>query len=272
MMRKLEDVTNITLANSVSAFYIGKLFHKRNLPKKHSFHYSFYMLALDLDEVESLEKRYWWLSTQHFAPLQLKASDYLSKYINPKNKKSALTEVQQLKERILHLAQTMKEDSHTSEVINRVVMFAQLRCFGIYFSPVNFFFLYQGNDCRYLLVEVRNTPWNKRYSYLVNVKNPIPSRKNFHVSPFMSLDMEYRWRIRISSQSIFIGIENWNKKQLFRAAFSAKRYEINKTNILSILLRWPIITLSTIKNIYWQAILLFLKGIPYIPYQVRSKK
>ena len=60
-----------------SAFYIGHVFHKRFVPKVHEFTYPLYMNFIDLDEVELLNKKFWWFSSLRWAPLQLKATDYL---------------------------------------------------------------------------------------------------------------------------------------------------------------------------------------------------
>ncbi len=48
----------------------------------------------------------------------------------------------------------------------KVLAVVHLRYLGLYFSPVNFYYLYdhQG-EWRYLLAEVSNTPWNERHYY-----------------------------------------------------------------------------------------------------------
>ena len=38
--------------NAESGFYIGKVFHSRFLPEKHSFNYDLFMVWLDLDKVK----------------------------------------------------------------------------------------------------------------------------------------------------------------------------------------------------------------------------
>jgi hypothetical protein len=60
------------------------------------------------------------------------------------------------------------------------VLFAgQLRHFGLYFSPVNFFYCFQGDEYKYLLAEVSNTPWNERHCYLVSAEAPALGDKCF---------------------------------------------------------------------------------------------
>ena len=249
-----------------SAFYIGKVFHKRFVPKVHAFTYPLYMNFINLDEVETLNDRYWWFSSRRWAPLQLKTSDYLKHH--PSHKDSIKDhDGSQLKQLALT---TAKELGAKLTDIDKVCVLAQLRCFGIYFSPVNFFFLYANNKPVYLIAEVSNTPWNNTHSYLVDLKDPKATEKAFHVSPFMDLDMEYRWRVKAPESDTHITIDNWRDQQVFTATFSAKRYAINSKKLSAIFLRWPIVTLSIVRAIYWQALKLFLKGIRYVPYQTKT--
>ena len=78
-------------------------------------------------------------------------------------------------------------------------MLAQARCFGLYFSPVNFYFCYDDNiknndaeenketgQAAYMLAEVSNTPWNERHYYLVDLKAIKDTQKAFHVSGILA--------------------------------------------------------------------------------------
>ena len=225
------------------------------------------MSLLDLDEIDYLDHKYWWFSNHRWAPLQFKASDYF-KSITSKECNLQTSNASELKRSATSIAASLgaKIDN-----IDRVCMLAQLRCFGLYFSPVNFFFLYHGDYARYLLAEVSNTPWNKKHCYLIDLDNPQPSPKRFHVSPFMDLNMQYRWQITAPEQKASVCIESWDKDHLFTAIFSAQRYEINRSSIKKVFLQWPVVTATIVRQIYWQALKLFLKGIPYVPYQTSEK-
>lgn len=256
--------------NISSAFYVGKLWHKRFVPRLHSFCYPLYMMALDLDEVDQLARQRWWFSVKRWAPLQLKPDDYLPGSVGDKAKEANKSPVgKMLKQRVLGKAQLL---GCNTDSLDKVLMLAQMRCFGFYFSPVNFFFLYEKNNARQLLVEVSNTPWNERHYYLVDLKAPAPSKKSFHVSPFMDMDMEYRWAIKSPRRSTRIAIENWNQQCIFKAVFVAKRKEFSAKNVALVLAQWPVVTGSIVKNIYWQAFKLFLKGMKYVPYTSRRSQ
>ena len=248
-----------------SAFYIGQVFHKRFLPKEHQFTYPLYMNFLDLDEVALMHQKYWWFSSQRWAPLQFKITDYFRHEDLPIQPHTAATGAV-LKNQAMAIAEGLGADV---SAINRVCILAQLRCFGIYFSPVKFFFLYANNTVKYLVAEVSNTPWNNSHCYLIDLISPAATKKVLHVSPFMNLDMEYRWRVKEPAASTEIIIENWRDEHLFTAAFSATRYEISAKKMTAVFLRWPIVSLSIVRAIYWQALKLFLKGIRFVPYQTK---
>ena len=276
--KKLKESINPQAKMLNSGFYIGKVFHKRFTPKIHQFNYPLYMAFVDLDEIETLNSRYWWFSSRRWAPLQLKPSDYFrsivlhTSYISI-DKDSVLINTDkseavgsQLKQAVISIAKNLGADIGR---INRVCMLAQLRSFGIYFSPVNFFFLYEGSSVKYLVAEVSNTPWNKKHCYLVDIENPESSPKAFHVSPFMDFNMSYKWSINPPDKSTFIRIENRNDYLLFSAVFSAQRYEINAKTMRKIFFKWPVIAVVIVRRIYWQATKLIIKGIKLVPYQTK---
>ena len=242
--------------NTLSAVYRGQVRHRRYGPRAHHFSYALYMLALDLDELDILDAQSRLFSCERFAPLSFRRSDYLG---DPKLA---------LKEAVLQEVTRLGGDA---ESLERVLMLGQVRCFGLYFSPINVFFCYQGEQARYALLEVHNTPWNERHCYLVDLERMDPTDKAFHVSPFMSMAMQYHWRIippQIESpgKRVLVHIENRNPELLFDATLSVRRHDFARTALKAALLQWPMMTLTIVRGIYWQALRLFLKRIPYHPH------
>lgn len=158
-------------------------------------------------------------------------------------------------------------------------MLVQARCFGLYFSPANFFFCYSSDgDCMYMLVEVSNTPWNKRHYYLVDLNNTQPTDKCFHVSPFMDLAMQYHWRVKppeAENTGVRVHIENrrnadLNSKKLFDVSLSMQALPITTRNMFKVWITLPTMTFKIVAGIYYQALKLFAKRIPFISYQEKS--
>ena len=112
-----------------SALYKGSVFHSRFVPKKHAFTYQIFLLWLNLDEIDLLEAEVKGFSTKSWAALRFKRSDYLGN-ANIPLKKSVIDKMSELAQRPLS---------------GTIYLLGQTRTFGLYFSPVNFYYLQQKN-------------------------------------------------------------------------------------------------------------------------------
>lgn len=242
-----------------SGIYLGQVRHRRFSPRRHAFSYGLYMLVLDLDELPHFCKNSIWFGTKWWSFLRFKQSDYLQITAEQPSPNLVKSDPPTLKQRITDKAQELGEH----RAINRIVMVAQGRCFGLYFSPVNFYFLMDGDTYLSMIAEVSNTPWNQTHYYLVPMQDG-ENRKDFHVSPFMALDMVYKWRIKPPSASLLVHIENHQDDKVFDATLALHRQPITNKNLRRLLLRHPFMTLKIVVGIYWQALRLFAKKIPFV--------
>ena len=250
---------------SQNAIYVGHVIHKRFHPKKHSFNASLYMLALDVDEIEQspCDRGVFGFSWYH--PLRFVEKDYL------RSEPDTLS--RRIKNKVMQLGGYNE--------IERILMVVQVRCFGLYFSPVNFYFCYdKQQQCTQMLAEVSNTPWNERHYYWVDLlqqDKPKVTDKVFQVSPFMDLDMTYTWHIKapqIDNDKLLVKIENKRTNsqsgevdKLFEASLILKRQAFTTRNIVGVWSQLPIMTVKIVTSIYWQALRLFIKRIPFVGYQ-----
>lgn len=231
-----------------SKIFTGRVHHQRFSVASHQFSYPLYMLGLDLDELDAIDRQYRLFSMHHFNVWQMRRSDYLG---DPQTS---------IKQAVIEQVSKLGGDT---QAIDRVMFVGQVRNFGLYFSPVNFFFCYRDKQPIYMLAEVHNTPWNETHCYLVNLEQPQQTPKAFHVSPFMDLDMSYRWKISMDDNDLRIHIENWKQDKVFDATLVLKSTPLTSNALRQTLKQWPFMTLSILRGIYWQAIRLFVKRVPY---------
>jgi DUF1365 family protein len=236
-----------------SAIMRGQVSHKRYTPTQHSFRYATAQWWLALDELPQVAAMSRWWSTRRWAPLQFRRSDYL------RGSSGELADA--VRAKMSELAQ--------QTLSGRVFFLGNIRTFGLYFSPINCYFLQPDGAQGYthMLAEVSNTPWNQRHYYLLDLSQPLHHDKAFHVSPFNPIDMQYQWRIRAPAATTggkpaSIHLEAHRGDKHFAATVTLERVEMNSNNITRVLVRFPVNTLTTVLAIYWQALKLWLKRTP----------
>ena len=94
-----------------------------------------------------------------------------------------------------------------------------------------------------------------------------------HVSPFMPMDVEYDWCFTEPAERISVYLANSNAgKRMFDASFKLKRKEITGKFLAGVLVRFPLMTVTVISGIYWQALRLWLKRCPVYRHPHKRQK
>lgn len=249
-----------------SCIYQGRVIHRRLHPVAHDFTYQLFMMYLDLDELDTVFKGRWFWSTNRANLCWFRRSEHMGDKDQP------------LAESVRDLVFEQTGQRHSGPIR----MLTHLRYFGLQMNPVSFFFCFDHNEqVTHIVAEVNNTPWGEQHCYVLGPEHFSPKHKaareqhakDFHVSPFMPMDMRYQWRVSEPSERLNIGISNFqDDTRMLNVAMTMQREPISASSLRRVLVRYPLMTAQVFTGIYWQAFRLWRKKVPFFSHPDKTQE
>jgi DUF1365 family protein len=151
----------------------------------------------------------------------------------------------------------------------RVTLIAYPRVLGYVFNPASFYLCRDAvGVLQVVVVEVHNTHGERHLYRLTPAGGDADFQatmdKDFYVSPFIELDGRYRVRVRDGSNRLRITINQEQHGELvLHASLDLRRRPLTDRAIVAMLLRHPLVTVKTIVMIHWHALRLWRLGLPF---------
>jgi hypothetical protein len=223
--------------------------HARISPARHSFRYRVFSLLLDLDQIDAYAARSRLFAHNRRGILSFHDKDHgdgrsLREWVKAKLVEAGI------------------------EADGRIEVLCYPRLWGFVFNPLSVWFCRRADETLAAVIyEVHNT-FGERYAYVLpavandNTVNQACG-KDFYVSPFLSLDCAYQFRIEQPGDSVLIAIRESEKgNPVLTAAFSGTRQTLSDGNLALAVLRHPLMTLKIVAAIHFEAVRLWLKRVP----------
>ncbi len=242
------------VSHGLSAIYAGTVTHRRIRPKNHRLRYRVFSLLLDVDAIPALCRRLRLLSHRRFNLFSFDERDHGD------GTGASLRDWAEG-----HLSRAGIDIGG-----GPIHLLAMPRVLGYGFNPISVWFCYHRSGRLAALVhEVHNT-FGERHSYLIPVApGDGPENisqtcdKTLHVSPFMTMNMRYDFRVHAPDDRLCVAIRGSDDEgSLIVAVLAARRRELSDAALLRIFFGTPLLTLKVIAGIHWEAARLWMKGLP----------
>lgn len=241
---------------TASCLYTGTVLHRRIKPRAHKLRYRVFWTLLDLDELPALDKALRLFSRERFNLFGFYTADHGDGSDVPLRSQAEK-----------HLA-TAGIDLDGGAI----KLLCMPRLLGFVFNPISVYYCYhRDGELLALIYEVHNT-FGQRHSYLIPVNtgsgDALEQRclKAFYVSPFMDMDISYTFRIQTPAKRVALTIQGADAEgPVIVASLAGNRRALTDGTLLTAFFVYPLLTLTVVAGIHWEALKLWIKGMRLRP-------
>jgi len=267
--------------------YVGHVKHSRlKGGAVHSFEYPIFFSYIDLDEIQSVGYSLWPIFVSNDKGRERKFPAFCSLDSAEHLKCVALAVAS---EPLFSRAARYLNENGIECAGRPLRLLTHLTYFGYCFNPVSFFYVFnrdgegETGHLHGIIAEVSNTPWIEQHPYILHetVAGVAVDRsaqpfnfnaswdKAFHVSPFMEMDYKYNFQFTYPKEDIKIRAKMMKLSTgdvWFTANTEVRAIDFNPWNLCYVLLWYPFHTRIIQILIHYEAVKIFIKGVPVFPH------
>lgn len=246
-----------------SCLYVGQVFHRRNRPKQHVLKYSVFTLLLELNELSALDSSLWLFSHNRFNLFGFHDKDFGERDAEPLQD---------------YVGRKLSE-AGISQQAARIYLSCYPRILGFVFNPLSLFYcLDEAGRCFAIVHEVHNT-FGERHAYVLPVSDESKSSewinqyadKELFVSPFAHMNMSYQFRVNQPDERQVIVIRASDEEGLLiTASYTANREVLTASRLMKLFMVFPLLSAKVVLGIHWEALRLYIKGVPWFKHQPKG--
>lgn len=239
-----------------ASLYVGDVVHKRLRPREHALRYRVFSLLLDLDRIGEAAASCRLFAHNRFAPMSFYDRDH------GRGDGAPLAG---------HARSVLADAGLPPEAAHRVELLSYPRIFGYAFNPLSVYYAYDaGGRLTALIYEVDNT-FSERTAYVLPAGpgcggvHAQSCDKVMFVSPFAPGAGRYGFRITLPANEALVAVSFRDANgPLIKTHFRATAHPFGDAEIARQLARLPLMTLKVTAAIHYEALRLWLKGVPVV--------
>lgn len=238
-----------------SALYSGQVMHHRLRPREHTLRYRVFWMLLDLDELDQMSRSLRFFSRNRFNLMGFHDADHGDGSETP------------LRVQATRLLERRGVDIGSGAIR----LLTMPRVLGYVFNPISLYYCHRPDGALAAMIYEVTSTFRERRAYVLPVA-PEDGRvgridqatgKGLYVSPFMDMDMRYAFKGAVPDDRLNLAIDGLDSQGLLIAtAMRGRRRALSDRALLAAMAAMPLLTIKVVAAIHWEALKLWLKGVP----------
>ena len=232
-----------------SSLQLGSVFHRRIFPYTHQFKYKTLSILINLEELNNINKLFLF-SVNSFNLFSFFYKDHGERNENNNPKYFILK----------NIAKRFNDKKNYT-----IYLYCTPSFLGYVFNPISIYLCKDNkNNIKYICYEVKNTH-HEQHCYIIKIKKNLKKiyselKKEFYVSPFLQMNLRYKFYLLNIKNNFLLNIDVYKKNQIIlKTGISSKPVALNSISLLYNLIKNLFFAQKIMIFIHYQAIKIFRK-------------